>query len=251
MKVISQGGAGRETIEIKMNIAICDDESRIREGIHSILAEAFPEIGIREFDSGSALLQAAKEGYQPDIAALDIAMEGMDGMETAKRLREFTDTIVIFITGRKEQVFQAFDVRAFHYLLKPVEKEKLISVMADAVAEVKKNQNLPKYMLVKTAGGFRKVNLEDILYAESEGRKVILHLKQEVLEFYEKMEELEQKLGEGFYRCHRGFLVSLAQIRGYDSTSISMSNGERIFLAKRKYGEFVQTYCRFLQENDR
>lgn len=231
-----------------MNIAICDDESRVRAGIKNVLKEAFPGTEIKEFTSGQELLEAVGQDYLPDIVLMDIAMNGMDGMETARKLREQYQVLLIFVTGVREQVFQAFDVGAFHYLLKPVEKEKLLSVMARAAAEVEKNGAKPKSMLVKVPGGYRKVNTEDILYAESDGRKVILHMKQENLEFYEKMEELEQRLGEGFYRCHRGYLVSLSEIRGYDKANIRMSNGETVYLAKRKYSEFVQTYCRYLQE---
>ncbi len=248
MKVISHGGAGRKVSKTHMNIAICDDEGRIREGIHTVLKEAFPEMMIREFASGQELLEAVWEQYTPDIVLLDIAMDGMDGMETARKLRELSDVLLIFVTGIKEQVFQAFDVGAFHYLLKPVEKEKLLSVMERAIAEAEKTKTKPKYMLIKVADGYRKLDIADILYAESEGRKVILHTKQEKLEFYEKMEELERRLGEGFYRCHRSYLVSLSEIRGYDSTSITISNDEQIYLAKRKYSEFVQKYYKFLQE---
>ncbi|MDE7275996.1 MAG: LytTR family DNA-binding domain-containing protein [Lachnospiraceae bacterium] len=231
-----------------MNIAICDDESRVRTGIRNVLKEAFPGTEIREFVSGQELLEAAGQDYLPDIVLMDIAMNGMDGMETARKLRERYQVLLIFVTGVKEQVFQAFDVGAFHYLLKPVEKEKLLSVMERAFAEVEKAGVKPKYMLVKVPGGHRRINAADILYAESDGRKVILHMKQENLEFYEKMEELEQRLGEGFYRCHRGYLVSLSEVRGYDKANIRMSNGETVYLAKRKYSEFVQTYCRYLQE---
>lgn len=231
-----------------MNIAICDDESRIREGIRGILEEAFKDVSICEFPSGQELLEATGQGYMPDIVLLDVAMEGMDGMETARKLRELSDMILIFVTGVKEQVFSAFDVGAFHYLLKPVEKKKLLEVMERAAAEVEKANARKRYMLIKVSGGYRKLNMEDILYAESNGRKIILHTKQENLEFYDKMEELEQRLGVGFYRCHRSYLVSLSEVRGYDSSGIILSNGEEIYLAKRKYPEFVQTYCRFLQE---
>lgn len=235
-----------------MKIAICDDESRGREGIKDILKEAFPEIEIREFSSGQELAKAAETEYLPDIILMDIAVngaDGMDGMETARKLRKLSpETILIFVTGVREQVFQAFDVGAFHYLLKPVEKEKLISVVARAIAEVEKTNTKPKCMLVKIPGGYRRLNMADILYAESDGRKVILHLKQENLEFYEKMEELEQRLGEGFYRCHRGYLVSLSEIMEYDKSNIRMSNGETVYLSKRKYSEFVQAYGKYLRE---
>ncbi|MCM1175665.1 MAG: LytTR family DNA-binding domain-containing protein [Blautia sp.] len=229
-----------------MNIAICDDESGVRAGVKDMLQEAFPEIEIREFSSGQELLEAAGRDYPPDIVLMDIAMNGADGMEIAGKLRELYQVLLIFVTGAKEPVFQAFDVGAFHYLLKPVEKKKLLSVMARAVAVVEKAGVKPRSILIKAPGGYRRLDTKDILYAESDGRKVILHTKQENLEFYEKMEELEQRLGEGFYRCHRGYLVSLSEVRGYDKANIRMSNGESVYLAKRKYSEFVQIYSRYI-----
>lgn len=251
LKVIGQGKAGRNVQDTSMKVAICDSESRGREDVKNILKEAFPEIEIREFSSGQELFKAVETEYLPNIILMDIALDGTDGMagmETARNLREISpEAILIFVTGVREQVFQAFDVGAFHYLLKPVEKEKLISVVAKAAAEVEKANAKPRYMLVKVPGGYRRLNTADILYAESDGRKVILHLKQENLEFYEKMEELEQRLGEGFYRCHRGYLVSLSEIMEYDNANIRMSNGETVYLAKRKYGEFVQIYGRYLR----
>ena len=99
-----------------MKIAVCDDEVRGRERIQTLLERDFSQAQVCEFDSGMKLIESVKEGYCPDVVLLDIAMEGMDGMETARRLKELSDAILIFVTGVKEQVFQAFDVGAFHYL---------------------------------------------------------------------------------------------------------------------------------------
>ncbi len=200
-----------------MNIAVCDDEVRGRERILTLLEKEFSQAQTCEFDSGMKLIESVKEGYRPDIVLLDIAMEGMDGMETARRLKELADAILIFVTGVKEQVFDAFDVGAFHYL-------------------------------VKAEGSHRRIPVEDILYVENSGRKVILHMRSESLEYYERMNHLQEVLGDGFYRCHRGYLVALSAISGYDHESITVSTGDRIYLAKQKYGEFVKLYCRFLKE---
>lgn len=231
-----------------MNIAICDDEVRGRERILTLLEKEFSQALTREFDSGTKLLKSVEEGYLPDIVLLDIAMEGMDGMETAKRLRGLTDAILIFVTGVKEHVFEAFDVGAFHYLMKPVDQDKMSDVLKRAAQEVEKKQAAPRYLLVKTEGSHRRVPVEDILYVENSGRKVILHTKTECLEYYERMNHLQEVLGEDFYRCHRGYLVALSAISGYDRDSITVGQGERIYLAKQKYSEFVRLYCRFLKE---
>lgn len=230
-----------------MRIAICDDETRGRERIRTLLDSEFSGAQTSEFDSGTKLIEAVKGGYQPDIVLLDIAMEGMNGMETAKTLRSLSDVILIFVTGIKEQVFQAFDVGAFHYLMKPVDQEKLKSVLDRAVKEVEKRTGAPKFLLVKTAGVHRRVPVEDILYAENSGRKVILHTRTERIEYYERMNHLEELLGEGFFRCHRGYLVALAAVSGYDNTSITLNSGEKIYLSKQKYAEFAKRCCQQIQ----
>lgn len=231
-----------------MNIAVCDDEVRGRERILTLLEKEFSQAQTCEFDSGMKLLESVKEGYRPDIVLLDIAMEGLDGMETARRLRKLADAILIFVTGVKEQVFDAFDVGAFHYLMKPINEEKLREVLHRAAQEVEKRQCGPRYLLVKTEGSHRRVPVEDILYVENSGRKVVLHMKAECLEYYERMNHLQEVLGDGFYRCHRGYLVALSAITGYDHESITVGTGEPIYLAKQKYGEFVKLYCRYLKE---
>lgn len=230
-----------------MRIAICDDETRGRERIRTLLDSEFSGAQTSEFDSGTKLIEAVKGGYQPDIVLLDIAMEGMNGMETAKKLRSLSDVILIFVTGIKEQVFQAFDVGAFHYLMKPVDQEKLKSVLDRAVKEVEKRAGAPKFLLVKTAGAHRRVPVEDILYAENSGRKVILHTRTEKIEYYERMNHLEELLGEGFFRCHRGYLVALAAVSGYDNTSITLDSGDKVYLSKQKYAEFAKRCSQQIQ----
>ena len=100
--------------------------------------------------------------------------------------------------------------------------------------------------MVKVAGSHRRIPVEDILYVENMGRKVILHMKSENIEYYERMNHLEEVLGEGFYRCHRGYLVALSAISGYNNTAIMINQGDEIYLAKQKYSEFVKVYSRFL-----
>ena len=230
-----------------MKIAVCDDEVRGRERIQTLLEREFSQAQVCGFDSGMKLIESVKGGYRPDIVLLDIAMDGMDGMETARRLKEMTEAILIFVTGVREQVFQAFDVGAFHYLMKPVDEDKLTDVLRRAGQEVSK-KNASGYLLVKAKGSHHKIPIEDILYIENNGRKVILHTKTECLEYYERMNHLEEVLGDGFYRCHRGYLVALSAISGYDHDSITVYGGDKIYLAKQKYSEFVKLYCRFLKE---
>ena len=109
-----------------MQIAICDDEVSMVQILEEKIKKLLPDAVIDKYLSGDELIAS---GSKPDILFLDIQMPGMDGMETAKVLRQDNeDMILIFVTAAEEYVFQAFDVAAFHYLVKPFSDEKFEAV---------------------------------------------------------------------------------------------------------------------------
>lgn len=229
-----------------LQIAICDDDRQMRESLKQ-LTESCVQADVHLFANSGELLSSAIEF---DILMLDICMGGeggtsLDGIEAAKRIREKSDAVIIFITALKEYVFEAYDVEAFHYLLKPVNEEKLKEVLEKAAqkAEEKKKVTL---LTIKINGSCKQIPVNEICYAENDRRKIILHTRGETYSFYEKMENLQQQLGSDFFRSHRGYLVHLAEVSGYDHTSISLKNGETVFLARQKYNDFVTAYMHYL-----
>ena len=74
-----------------------------------------------------------------------------------------------------------------------------------------------------------------------------IHTTRETIEAYASMNELERQLGGSFFRCHRGYLVNLAYVAEYNGQSIILNNGECVYLAKERYGEFVKIYMRYLR----
>ena len=229
-----------------LNIAICDDEKIIREQIKELTEKEKSGLCMELYETGDALLATGK---QFDIVFLDIQMEGTDGTETAKRLRQRNeDTILIFITGIREYVFEAFDVAAFHYLLKPIEEDKFREVFRRAERELEKRKSKRREtVFIKTRNRSFSLEKDSILYIESRGKKVEIHTTGETIEAYASMNEMEGQLGGGFFRCHRGYLVNMAYVAEYDSESITLNNGEYVYLAKEKYGEFVKAYMRYLR----
>ena len=240
---------GNELQVMGLNIAICDDEEIIREQIKELTEKEKSGLCMELYETGDALLASRK---QFDIVFLDIQMEGTDGIETAKRLRQHSalkgaeDTILIFITGIREYVFEAFDVAAFHYLLKPIEEEKFREVFHRAERELEKSKRR-ETVFIKTRNRSFSLEKDSILYIESRGKKVEIHTTGETIEAYASMNEMEGQLGGGFFRCHRGYLVNMAYVAEYDSGSITLNNGEYVYLAKEKYGEFVKAYMRYLR----
>lgn len=229
-----------------IRIAIVDDEKVIREQIKKLIEKKQTDCEIDTYGTGEDLLKADSV-Y--DIIFLDIQMDGMNGIDTARVLRQKADnTVLIFITGVKEYVFDAFDVAAFHYLIKPIEENKFWEVCDRAVLEVtKKKQNPSGQIFIKTRSQSITLEQSDVLYIESRAKKVEIHTKTNIVEAYAAISELEKQLVGSFYRCHRGYLVNMAFIAGYENDSITLNNGETIILSKDKYSEFVKVYMRYLK----
>ncbi|MCI9613397.1 MAG: response regulator transcription factor [Eubacterium sp.] len=232
-----------------MQIAVCDDEKEIRDLFTQKIRKLYPGAGLLLYESGEELLLSDEE---PDILLLDIQMPGKNGMETAKELRRKNkQVIIIFVTALDDFVFEAFDVGAFHYLVKPFDDRKFAEVLHNAT-EQSKNRKKPEMpsLLINTGGKHITVNLEDLVYAEVFDRKLILHTMDAEIEYYGKMKELEEKVGNEFFRTHRSYLVNFGFIRKYDATTVYLEKGQAL-MAKRKYQKFVEQYLRYNQRKGR
>lgn len=224
-----------------MNIAVVDDEPAVREEICAWIKRQQPNCHMEAFASGEAILAAEKLF---DIVFLDIQMEGRNGIEIARILRRQSKEIVlIFITAVKEYVFDALDLYAFQYLLKPIDNAKFAQVLERAIWEAQKGKERQAEKLFIKAKNLT-IYQSDILYIESRVKKVAIYTIKagEAIAFYASMDELEQQLGTSFFRCHRGYLVNMAYIAEYNNNSITLSNGSIVYLAKKKYSAFVKAY---------
>ncbi len=231
-----------------MKIGICDDEKETRQMLKGKVMKLYPQADILLYESGEELLY----GELSDILLLDIQMQGKSGIEAAEELRKKDrQLIIIFVTAIEDYVFQAFDVDAFHYLVKPISDEKFSKVLQKAAerlekTEAEKEKQKTPSLFITTCGTHITVNFEDIVYAEVFDRKVTIHTMDSDIEYYGKLKDLEKKAGEGFYRSHRSYLVNFNFIRKYDATTIYMKKGKAL-MAKQNYQGFVKSYLRYNQ----
>ena len=233
-----------------MQIAICDDEQEVWKLLKRKINEVCPEAKLWFYRSGEELLSA---GQTIDILFLDIQMPGISGMKAAEEFRKKNKkTVIIFVTALEEYVFQAFDVRAFHYLVKPFEDEKFKDVLVKAIEQSRQSEEMEKtereerYLLIKTGGIHTKIFLKDIVYAEVFNRKVIIHSMKDKIEYYGRMSDLEKQLGEDFFRSHRAYLVHFKYVVSYDAAMIKLEEGS-VLMAKQKYSEFIKRYMQYIQ----
>ncbi|MDE7270526.1 MAG: LytTR family transcriptional regulator DNA-binding domain-containing protein [Acetatifactor sp.] len=103
-------------------------------------------------------------------------------------------------------------------------------------------------LLFQTKSRNYTVQREEILYVESRKRKVEIHVAGTCFSVYATMKGMEQRLGEPFFRCHRGYLVNMAYVAEYDMGGIRLKNGERVYLAREKYSDFAKAYIGYLKQ---
>lgn len=229
-------------------IAVCDDEvmecSRMATKIRGILDEMEVPCTIRQFYSGRELLQSSETF---DIIFLDIIMDGLDGMRTARLVREKAfDKLLVFISASRDYVFDAYDVEAFQYLLKPVVDKKLKSVLRKAVRKTEERSQA--FIIVSRERQKKKLFLDDIYYFEIRGRMIDAHGRGGIFSYYEQIGLLERELqGKGFVRCHKSYLVNLKYVDVYNRQELVLDNGERIAIAKRRYEAFCEAILKYMR----
>ena len=236
-----------------IKIAICDDEANIRAYLASLIGAQSCPCEIVEYASAGDFLTDHQEF---DLLFLDIELapsgSGLDGMALARKIREQatrTQPVIIFVTGYERYVFDAFDVGAFQYLLKPVDEEKFAQVFSRAVAQIGIAKEKPgRVLTLQSANTSKTVPLDSIYYIESSNHKVELHLKDGEFACYAKIGDLELELQDQFFRIHKGYLVNLSYVAGYSKTEVTLTNGERLLLSKYKYQDFVKAYLHFLKK---
>lgn len=231
-----------------IRIAICDDEKNMSDHIKTITSDFFRkknrEIHIRTFAGGEELLNY--DG-QIDILFLDIQMKDMNGMETARKLRagKFRG-FLIFITVLKEMVFQSFEVQAYDYLVKPVDEKQFERTMERCLASM---QNTGEdSLLVQKGYEGRIIRTDEIVFCEIIDRKIYLNLVSgEVVDYYERIENLETKLDDHFFRCHRSYLINLKHLKGYKNGTAYMDNGREIPVSRLRSREFSDVVLRYMK----
>ncbi len=200
---------------------------------------------IHSFLNGRSLLES---GCDFDLIFLDIQMEQPDGMETAKMLRQWENhSLLVFVTVLKECVFDAFEVEAYDYLMKPLDNSRFRQMMDRAVRTLEHRR--AKSIIVQRGTSCEVIPLAQIMYCEVQGRKIYIHQSDgSVTDHYEKMDDFERRVDGRFFRCHRSYLVNLEYIRGSHAGQIILSQGGQIPVSRLREQELTQALLRYMKE---
>lgn len=228
-------------------IAICDDEKSLRIDLRKLLEQELDLCGIDfkidEFDCGEKLVTALDIAIF-DILFLDIEMKGLNGIETAKELRKKTSvTQIIFVTSYPDFVFQGYEVQALHYLLKPYQQKKIVTVLHTAIEQL--DQNIDKYFLIEQKNGTIRIPVNKIYYFYSEKRFVNAVTESGTYSFYDKLSEISNQLPEYFIRIHNRYLVSLNYAEALHGDSI-ICHGEELPVSRSYKQELSIAFAKYM-----
>ena len=223
-----------------LKIAVCDDSPDFLQ-LAVDMVERWTEQSriqteIYRFDNGDALL-AKNAVTHMDIIFLDIIMPLQSGIDTAKELRQSDNAArIIFLTSSPEFALESYEVKAQGYLLKPVTYEKIKETLDECSHGLEtESENI----VLKTAFGYQKLYFHDIEYLEAQNKKVIFYLRTgKTVEATESLHSLEERLSinDGFFKCHRSYLVYIPNVDHFSMTEIATKSGRCVPIA-RGYGK--------------
>lgn len=243
-----------------LRIAICDDEACFLQQTANFVQEylhGHPELSgqTHTFRYGQDLLYQVEETGGFDLYLLDIIMPGLNGIQTGQQLRKLsTGGEIIYLTTSSDYAVDSYSVRAFFYLLKPLEKKRLFDVLDAAVAKL--NDRRSKVVLVTTKDGPRRLLLDQILYVERVGRSLRYYCSHNTLDsislrvpFHTAVECLLSD--PRFCQCGSSFAFNLQHVAGVKGQEVLLDNRGCVAIPRASVISFKQAWGNFwLEEND-
>lgn len=236
-----------------MRIAVVDDESVFRKQITEEIASLYgrEDVSCFHYSDGEEIIRSFENGFELDAVFLDIEMKSVDGMAAARRIREFNKDIpIVFMTSHTEMAMDGYEVQAFRFLGKPVEREKLRQTLQDLEKKLKVDE---KIVLVKD--GEQIVNsVSELVYVEASNNSCRFVFTRKMIELRMKFKEaceLVDKVSQDFYKCHRSYYINLGHVKKLAAAEVTMDNGQVLPVARSASSEAKQKLFDYVRRTGR
>ena len=220
-----------------IHIAVVDDEksyiSQIQQYLEQFERESGETIKVSVFSDGDSIVHKYNSEY--DIILMDVEMKFMDGMSAAEEIRKKdSEVVIIFITNMPQYAIRGYAVDALDYILKPVSYFAFSQCLQKAI--VRRNNRAAKFVVINLKKGTARINIENIIYIETAGRRTVYHTVEGDYESYVSLNEAEEQLKQyHFFRISKWCLVNIALIDNYQDGYISLGKTKlAVSRSKRK-----------------
>lgn len=217
---------------------ICDDEPQQADFLQRLTQDWARQRALRlhitQYHSAEALLFAYDADKRVDILLLDIELPGLSGVELARKVRQSDRQLqIVFVSGYSEYLADGYEVEALHYLLKPVDEQKLFAVLDRALERLDARG---RSLLVDGDEGLYRLPLAEIRWLEVQGNYVTIHAGRDYT-LRKPLKELEPLLDESFFRTGRSFLVNLHFVQQVTHTQVILTDASTVPLSRRRYDD--------------
>lgn len=238
-----------------MRIAIVDDLSGERRLLRDRLETALKRRNVRaeffEYENGEDFINAAMQN-RFSAAFLDIYMDGIDGVETAKRLRAFdVECLLVFTTTSTDHALQGFQVRAMDYLVKPFAEDEIDRLTGEMLARLPRPDT---YLEIRINGSDIRLSCKSIVYAEHFAHMIHVHTAtQKTLITRRTFQDFIAPLRNDarFFICGRGVIANLEHAADFDGNAFIMDDGSRVVVSRDLAKTARQALMEFLIEGRR
>lgn len=239
-----------------IKIAVCDDEEKFTSKVEEVINETALENGIQAevdvFFDGSDLLNYMKTNdIRYDLLFMDIEMKKMNGLETARKIREFDEMVyLVYVTSHDSYAVDAYDVEPFNFIVKPIQKEIVQKTFLRVYEKISKAMVSFDYRCGKD---YCKVMLNDVMYFESNKRMIHIHLADGSIEsYYGKLNDIEDKLKQSkmdFWRIHKSFYVNARYIKVKGYNRVTLVNGEVLDISEDRRKTINMQYASMVEKD--
>lgn len=230
-----------------IRIAIVEDEpterDRIKVYLEEIAQEDQTQFDIEQYSSGMAFVMSGMKDY--DLVLMDIDMPNLNGIETAKALRKVDQSAtLIFVTNMAQYAISGYEVNAFDFILKPVNRYSFAIKIKRAISRTaKKNDNA---IQIKMDGTIFLVHMYQIMYLEVDGHYVIFHTTQGDYKEYTTLKLAQKRINSShFVQCNQSFLINMKYIESVSRESVTVG-GTVIYISRKMKTEFMNAVLDFL-----
>ena len=236
---------------MRKRIAYCEDE-QIHIDFMKHLCQSWSEQSLIDLDfsgylSGEAFLFENGESYPYDLICIDIDLGETNGMDLARTIRKKDGQVpIIFLTNRKDYVFEGYEVQALRYILKPLEQSKWNLILDELFGSSQKEK---KYLLERIDGESYKIDLEQILYFEAQGHYTICYEKDKEYRIRKGMSSIQEvvkkQCEQDFFLTHRSFLVNLKYVNKIGKDSCDLEGGRQVPVSRNAYRNFQEAFIQY------